>query len=636
MYKPLELPPCRICDGEASGIHYGVNTCEACKAFFRRAVMEKDKYQCAKDKNCKIIDRKRGNCSYCRLQKCLNLGMSRDAMRHGRYTVAIRTKTILEVKQLKEKAENVNHKPISHESISTLPPAGIHINEPAVLQVPKLDNFLPLESLSNTAHSLDISASPAAPGSLGSSSFSIPSVSSQTTETSIDFTSPSPADNFMTLSSPQLQMDALADSDITSLFDDLSPHYLDSGEQHLELKMEDLADSLLDQPETSVDFLEDITLPDEPLVNDVTNYPSVPSPTRRSARIAEKRRSVLQEIRPDDDPWLSTIDPDFFSTTTETAGSVPITKKQRASLSEFEMSEDEMEQMIWTLVWSQDQIYPEYINSFDKDYIKKLHTEYSEKYNMKNEFFGLKKLLTTEEFNSFYLATGIDVDGRMEMIKKAIEQIQHGLMKYISFARIIPGFEDLPTDDKLALIKAARFEYWLMGEHVHINTELKVIYYPDTKAQLTREDIVMIFGEPEAVDRCMEFSASLQKLRLTYEEVAVLKAIIITFRDRVPLQNPEKVEAIQWKLVQCLKYLIKKFHKEEPHRFSWYMNKLVSMRELTEINRKVNGRMENLHMSIMKRYPLVYECISHDVEESQKDAENHKAQMDFFKAKCPA
>lgn len=104
---------------------------------------------------------------------------------------------------------------------------------------------------------------------------------------------------------------------------------------------------------------------------------TVPSPTRRSARIAEKRRSVLQEIRPDDDPWLSTIDPDFFSTTTETAGSVPITKKQRASLSEFEMSEDEMEQMIWTLVWSQDQIYPEYINSFDKDYIKKLHTEYS-------------------------------------------------------------------------------------------------------------------------------------------------------------------------------------------------------------------------------------------------------------------
>ena len=25
------LPPCKICGGKASGLHYGVNTCEACK-----------------------------------------------------------------------------------------------------------------------------------------------------------------------------------------------------------------------------------------------------------------------------------------------------------------------------------------------------------------------------------------------------------------------------------------------------------------------------------------------------------------------------------------------------------------------------------------------------------------------------
>lgn len=629
MYKPLELPPCRICDGEASGIHYGVNTCEACKAFFRRAVMEKDKYQCAKDKNCKIIDRKRGNCSYCRLQKCLNLGMSRDAMRHGRYTVAIRTKTILEVKQLKEKAENVNKTP----SLETSPTPIAHITDHSS-SIPKLDNLLPVNTTLPKPQGLDAPViSPAVP-SIHSSNYSIPSVSSQTTEGSVDFIA-SPG-NFMTLSPAPYQMDAFSDSDITSLFEDLSSPYLHSETQQLEFKMEDLADSFLDQPETSVDFLEDLTLSlqEKSPVEDVTKDDPDQSPTRRSARIAEKRRSLLQEIRPDDDPWLSTIDPGFFSTT-ENALTVPMTKKQRSSQSEYEMTVDEMEQMIWTLVWSQDQIYPEYINSFDKDYIKKLQTEYSEKYDMKNEFFGLKKLLSTEEFNSFYLATGIDVDGRMEMIKKAIEQIQHGIMKYISFARIIPGFEDLPTDDKMALIKAARFEYWLMGEHVHINTEMKVIYYPDSKAQLTRDDIIMIFGEPEAVDRCIEFAASLQRLKLTYEEVAVLKAIIITFRDRAPLQNPEKVETIQWKLVQCLKYLIAKFHKDEPHRFSAYMDKLIFMRELTEINRKVNGRMENLHMSIMKRYPLVYECISHDVQENQNDAENHKAQMDFFHAKCP-
>lgn len=105
------------------------------------------------------------------------------------------------------------------------------------------------------------------------------------------------------------------------------------------------------------------------------HFCTVPSSTRRSARIAGKRRSTLTEVRADEDPWLSTIDPDFFVATENVE--VHTAKKQRSSQTEFEMSVDEMEQMIWTLVWSQDQIYPEYINSFDKDYIKKLHNEYS-------------------------------------------------------------------------------------------------------------------------------------------------------------------------------------------------------------------------------------------------------------------
>ena len=31
IHSPVMLPPCRICSEKASGFHYGVNTCEACK-----------------------------------------------------------------------------------------------------------------------------------------------------------------------------------------------------------------------------------------------------------------------------------------------------------------------------------------------------------------------------------------------------------------------------------------------------------------------------------------------------------------------------------------------------------------------------------------------------------------------------
>jgi len=35
------LPPCRICGEKASGFHYGVNTCEACKVSISRTRMLK-------------------------------------------------------------------------------------------------------------------------------------------------------------------------------------------------------------------------------------------------------------------------------------------------------------------------------------------------------------------------------------------------------------------------------------------------------------------------------------------------------------------------------------------------------------------------------------------------------------------
>ena len=40
------LPPCRVCAEPSSGLHYGVNTCDACKVFFRRCQKQKRPLRC--------------------------------------------------------------------------------------------------------------------------------------------------------------------------------------------------------------------------------------------------------------------------------------------------------------------------------------------------------------------------------------------------------------------------------------------------------------------------------------------------------------------------------------------------------------------------------------------------------------
>ncbi|XP_045171920.2 vitamin D3 receptor-like [Mercenaria mercenaria] len=109
----LKFPPCVICNGKASGSHYGAITCEACKGFFRRYLQKKKEFKCTKGGKCEISSGKKGNCSGCRLKKCLALGMSKGMSKLGRYTLAKRTEAIINMKRLEG---NEAHDSVTDES----------------------------------------------------------------------------------------------------------------------------------------------------------------------------------------------------------------------------------------------------------------------------------------------------------------------------------------------------------------------------------------------------------------------------------------------------------------------------------------------------------------------------------------
>lgn len=94
----IEIIPCKICGDKSSGVHYGVITCEGCKGFFRRSQQSGVNYQCPRNKGC-VIDRiSRNRCQFCRLQKCMRLGMSREAVKFGRMSKKQREKVEEEVR----------------------------------------------------------------------------------------------------------------------------------------------------------------------------------------------------------------------------------------------------------------------------------------------------------------------------------------------------------------------------------------------------------------------------------------------------------------------------------------------------------------------------------------------------------
>lgn len=75
---------CKICTDTATGVHYGIVTCEGCKGFYKRSLSKHKSYFCYNKNNCIINMITRNRCKSCRFKKCVKQGMSIDGIRMGR------------------------------------------------------------------------------------------------------------------------------------------------------------------------------------------------------------------------------------------------------------------------------------------------------------------------------------------------------------------------------------------------------------------------------------------------------------------------------------------------------------------------------------------------------------------------
>ncbi|CAF4078086.1 unnamed protein product [Rotaria magnacalcarata] len=103
---------CRICQDAATGVHYGVITCEGCKGFFKRSITQDLPYRCFFGNKCIINMETRNRCKACRFKQCLQQGMSMESVKMGRIPKKVKEKVLKDYHTQQDKICQYDQQPL--------------------------------------------------------------------------------------------------------------------------------------------------------------------------------------------------------------------------------------------------------------------------------------------------------------------------------------------------------------------------------------------------------------------------------------------------------------------------------------------------------------------------------------------
>ncbi|BFZ24022.1 hypothetical protein BsWGS_27061 [Bradybaena similaris] len=683
------LPPCRVCDAPGAGFHYGANTCEACKGFFHRSLKMSSQYKCEGNYYCVVEHGHQKLCQYCRYQKCLSVGMAKEAIKTGRYTSTKRTNDILEIKRLHEKTKNKSLSTSTHRSCQSLP------DLPVANSDSEADTTLGFESktdqcpvlVTSTARQFSFTCmadvkpekseflltsmaevKPEKPdchicpqASYVAGQRPCTSISCQilaetddhrplmctNTASLVTADSPSHISSFLHISSlPEIES-IFSESppncnefkmkqpptQSNQLFSELSPLSLSSpyGSPAEGSTMKPSPSVLTDVASPSV--LTDVASSLLSLSSAVTYSPGQPAPSSSiAAAVTQSPSSELCMHSP-------------TAPLTSDAATVPPALPARSGLSsslaslDIEMymcnspgsvcqsAGDVSEHSISELYWDKDMVVRILLEGDEnfvvplagrmtEEEIKRQQQEHFDACSLQREMFGQLRRLPDHEYDYIFATTGLDTDDRQQRLRIMGAGLEKVIRAMVKFCKVIPGFSRLGISDKVKLIKYSRQEFCLFTIYKFIDAEKKIMRGLDNQWKCENEISRMSTTDSDSsvfmenLDLHFRFCDSLQSLKLSDEELVVIRAIIIMAPDRNPHTDSPTVRDIYWQLHECLIHVLSKRYTNALFIYAKIVGKLTEARSQTETMLRFFKRLKIEKYSNVMSNPLLREMCS--------------------------
>lgn len=143
----------------------------------------------------------------------------------------------------------------------------------------------------------------------------------------------------------------------------------------------------------------------------------------------------------------------------------------------------------------------------------------------------------------------------------------------VEFTKKIPGFQSLDHEDQIALLKGSAVEAMFLRSAELFNKKLL-----NSHTDILEERIRNSGISHEYIIPMFNFYKSLDELKMTEEEYALLTAVVILTPDRQYIKDKESVEKLQESFLHILEKLCKQHHPDNPQHFARLLGRLTELR----------------------------------------------------------